>query len=119
MPIKYKKGKVLNDDEKRDSEVHTVKELFHRPRPENSLDILPARTDLGISQVCLKQSAIHALKNVKSAGLETISFEALKSNVETNTKIFSQLYGKIWDRQRGYFRGLLEGHLVKLPKIGS
>ena len=123
MPIRDKEGYLLTDDErKRQRWGEHFRELLNRPRPDNPPDIPPALTDLDISiekpSLVEIENAIRTMKNGKAAGPDAIPPEALKSDVELNAKVLSQLFGKIWDEEE-LPEDFMEGHLIKLPKKGN
>ncbi|VDP04832.1 unnamed protein product [Schistosoma margrebowiei] len=62
--------------------------------------------------------AVRQIKSGKAAGLNNISAEALKSDIEVTTNMLYPLFKKIW-REEQVSMDWKEGHLVKIPKRGD
>jgi endonuclease/exonuclease/phosphatase family metal-dependent hydrolase len=70
----------------------------------------PTRTEI--------RNAIKALKNGKAAGIDNITAEVLKVDVELVADTLKPLFEEIWE-QESFPEDWLEGIIVKLPKKGD
>ena len=120
--VKDKGGKPVPDEEGQKKRwTEHFEELLNRPAPQDPSDIPPANNDLPINcdpptkkEIYL---AIKQLKNGKSAGLHSISAEALKTDTEPSVELLYP-FKKIWEEEQVPSEWT-KGYLIKLPKKGD
>ncbi|VDP34475.1 unnamed protein product [Schistosoma curassoni] len=98
-PVKDKDGRpIIEIQQQRNRWVEYFEELLNRPVPLNTPDIEAAYTDLPIVVNSPTtgdiRMAIRLIKNGKAAGPDSVSAEALKSDVEVTTSMLHLLFGR-------------------------
>ena len=120
--VKDKDGKVLTAEREVINRWKThFEEVLNRPEPEIKAN--PAQNiELNINtdpptEIEVK-SAIQSLKLNKSPGGDQISAEMLLADLNTSTKVLTDLLNKIWKNEK-LPEDWVKGIIIKLPKKGD
>ncbi|VDP75740.1 unnamed protein product [Schistosoma mattheei] len=95
-----------------------LKEFLNRPVPLSLLDIKATQTNLltdYIVPILEISKAIQKTKNVKAAEPNSMSAEALKSDIGVNAKMRHVLFAEIWNGKQ-VVRDWTDRHLIKILK---
>ena len=122
-PLKNKDGSNISTEEERIArwEEH-FREVLNRPEPEVTANIEKSNTFLDIdvsppSELEVRAS-IRNLKNGKACGIDGISAEMLKADLDTSSKILTTFFRSVWD-SNAIPEDWSKGLIVKLPKKGN
>ena len=122
-PVKDKQGKSLTTEREQAARwVEHFKEVLNLPDPEEPANPLEAEIELNIDMQPPTEEevrkAIKATKRGKSPGCDNIHAEMLKADINTATKLFTDLFHSIWDSET-IPDDWNKGMIVKLPKKGD
>ena len=122
--VKDKDGRVLSslEERKRRWKEH-FEEVLNRPQPTNPLEVDEERdTDVNIDTGQIQREeimkAMKKLKNGKSGGIDGITAEIMKADMETSGKYLEKLFTAVWNQEvipSEWNKGLI----VKIPKKGD
>ena len=122
--VKDKEGKVLSsqEDRKRRWKEH-FEEVLNRPQPAYPLEIEEegaAVVEIDTGPIGKEEiiKAMKKLKNGKSGGIDGITAEIMKADMETSTRYLEKLFTSIWNQEvipPEWNKGLI----VKIPKKGD
>ena len=122
-PVKDEDGNIIAS-EKAQAErwVDHFRDVLNRPQPESPANPPPADEDLNIEVNTPNEeevrTAIQALKCGKAPGIDAIHAELLKADIETSTKVLTNLFKNIWEKDTipgDWSKGLI----VRIPKKGD
>ena len=123
--VKDKNGDALTTERNQAARwVQHFQEVLNRPEPDGPANPPPVDDALEINTspptevkvTC--RTAIKAMKSGKAPGIDFIHAEMLKVDIETSTKILTNLFTTIWTKDTipaDWTKGLI----VKLPKKGD
>ena len=121
--VKDKNGKLLTtEDEVKKRWQEHFNEVLNRPAPETAATVAERDHDLDIYEGYITKEEIKkAIKETasgKSAGIDAITTDVLKVDIETAASQLEELFRNIWDQESipGDWR---KGIIVKLPKKGD
>ena len=122
-PVKDKDGNILRTEQEQTTRwVKHFCEVLSFPEPDD-----PANPPLAEDAHNIDTSpptheevkcAIQAMKGGKAAGIDAIHAKMLKADLTTSTKVLTELFRNIWDKETipdDWDKGLI----VKLPKKGN
>ena len=121
--VKDKHGKLLTTEEevKKRWEEHFC-EVLNRPVPETTAVIEDNAEELDISVAYITKDEIKlAIKETasgKSAGIDAITAEVLKVDLETAATMLEEIFRSIWDKET-IPDDWKKGIIIKLPKKGD
>ena len=121
--VKDKSGKLLTTEEevKKRWEEHFC-EILNRPVPETAAVIEDSNEVLEISDAYITKEEIkRAIKETasgKSAGIDAVTAEVLKVDLETAASTLEEIFRCIWDKE-SVPDDWKKGIIVKLPKKGD
>ena len=121
-PVRNKEGQILTTEtEQAERWVQHFTEVLNQPDPEILADPIPSvELDIDCSLPKEKEvkAAIKRMKNNKAPGIDTLQAELLKVDINTSSKIITNLFKKIWEKEEvpeDWDKGLI----FKLPKKGD
>ena len=122
--LKDREGKLLSkEDEVRKRWQEHFMEVLNRPDPETVAEVLD---DSDISEQIEERpvtkleikNAIKDMKNGKAAGIDNITVEMMKADIDTTVNVLHDLLRLIWEEER-IPEDWCKGLIVKLPKKGD
>ena len=122
--IRSKDGRMLSKEEEIKSRwKQHFEEVLNRPAPVQTPEInvnVPEDEDIESGFVTKEEikAAIRATQNGKSAGVDEVVVELLKSDLETAAKVLEKLYQRVWNEEE-VPEDWKKGLIVKLPKKGN
>jgi hypothetical protein len=122
-PVKDKQGNTIStESEQADRWVQHFREVLNRPEPVEPANPEPADQmldiDTGQPTEAEVTAAIQAMKSGKAAGIDSIHAEMMKADIDTSTKVLTNLFSKVWSEETipsDWCKGLI----VKVPKKGN
>ena len=110
MPVKDKQDKViLIEREQAARWKQHFQKVLNQPDPAESADPPPSEVNLDIEtkppSTAEVSSAIENLKNGKAPGIDSLQAELLKADVCTSTRLLTDLFHKIWEKEEVRDRG--------------
>uniref|UniRef100_A0A183KHM9 GTP pyrophosphokinase n=1 Tax=Schistosoma curassoni TaxID=6186 RepID=A0A183KHM9_9TREM len=117
-PVKEKEGKQITEiQEQRNRWVEQFEEILNRPANPPNIEAAPIDFPTNVNPPTIREIriAIRQIKSGKAVGLDNISAEDLKSDIEVTTNMLHLLFKKIWEEEQ-MTMDWKEGHLVKIPK---
>ena len=123
VPTKDKRGRIIaTEKEKAERWVEHFQEVLNRPEPLVTAEIEVSVEDPHFITTAPSEeeirSAIKAMKSGKAAGIDGIHAEMLKADIDIATKVFTNLFSKIWEKEN-IPEDWAKGLIVKLPKKGD
>lgn len=123
IPCKSKDGKVLTSESQ---QLERWTEHFREILNIDHQNVIPnieqfgEELDIDIEEVSREEirKAILKLKNGKSPGLDAITAEMIKADMETSTTVFYKLFQHIW-KHNTIPKDWAKGLIIKLPKKGD
>ena len=121
--VKDKNGNALTTERNQAARwVQHFQEVLNRPESDGPANPPPADDVLEINTSPLTEvevrTAIKAMKSGKAPGIDSIHAEMLKVDIETSTKILTNLFTAIWTKDT-ISADWTKGLIVKLPKKGD
>ena len=121
--MKGKDGSIIaTKREQADTWVEHFCEVLNHPQPDEPADPPPESDDLNIDTrpptEAEVKNAVKAMKSGKATGIDSIHAEMLKGNLSTATRVFTELFESIWDKETipsDWAKGLI----IDLPKKGN
>ncbi|CAG2254605.1 unnamed protein product [Mytilus edulis] len=105
-PVLSKNGEVLtSESQKLERWAEHFREVLNREPPDKpaQFDNTEDKIEIDISEEKIElgeiKKALCKLKNSKSAGVDNISAELLKADVETTASILQTLFSRIWEEE--------------------
>lgn len=106
--------------------LNTSKKLYYRDDPRNPItEDDECTTDVAIHEITTNEAtvdevraAIKKLQNRKSLGVDSITAELLKADVDFSTEKIHQLMCKVWKHEQ-IPKDWSKGLIIKLPKKGN
>ena len=122
-PVKGKNGSTITTErEQADRWVEYFCEVLNHPQPDEPADPPPVPDDLNIDTSppteATVRNAIKAMKSGKAPGVDSIHAEMLKADLCTATRVLTNLFDTIWDKDTipsDWGKGLI----IKIPKKGN
>lgn len=121
--IRDKDGNALTNENKIRSRWHEhFSEVLNRDPPKEEAEIEPgeenSRIETGPVDTHEIKNAIKKLKNNKAPGIDNITSELLKADIDTTAQWLKKLYDEIWEKEETPSEWA-KGILVTLPKKGD
>ena len=119
-PVKGKDGSTITTErEQADRWVEYFCDVLNHPQPDEPADPPPVPDDLNIDTSppteAEVKNAIKAMKSGKAPGVDSIHAEMLKADLSTATRVLTNLFDTIWDKEtipNDWGKGLI----IKIPK---
>ena len=98
-------------------------EVLNRPDPETVAEVVDVsdindEIEQGLVTKLEIKNAIKDVKNGKAAGIENITLEMMKADIDTTVDVLHDLLSLIWEEER-IPEDWCKGLIVKLPKKGD
>ena len=122
--VKDREGKLLSrEDEVQKRWQENFIEVLNRPDPETVAEVVDDRvineeTEEGPVTKLEIKNAIKDVKNGKVAGIDKITVEMMKADIDTTVDVLHDVLGLIWKEER-IPEDWCKGLIVKLPKKGD
>ena len=121
--VKGKDGSIITTErEQADRWVEYFCEVLNHSQPDEPADPPPVTDDLNIDTSppteAEVRNAIKAMKSGKAPGVNSIHTEMLKADLSTATRVLTNLFDTIWDKETipsDWGKGLI----IKIPKKGN
>ena len=122
-PVKGKDGSTITTErEQADRWVDYFCEVLNHPQPDEPADPPPVPDDLNIDTSppteAEVRNAIKAMKSGKAPGVDSIHAEMLKADLSTATRVLTNLFDTIWDKET-IPSDCGKGLIIKIPKKGN
>ena len=122
--VKDREGKLLSkEDEVRKRWQEHFMEVLNRPDPETVAEVVDdsdnnKEIEQGPVTKLEIKNAIKDMKNGKAAGIDKITVEMMKADIDTAVYVLHDLLSLIWEEER-ISEDWCKGLIVKLPKKGD
>ena len=122
-PVKGNDGSTITTErEQADRWVEYFCDVLNHPQSNEPADPPPVPDDLNIDTrpptEAEVKNAIKAMKSGKAPGVDSIHAEMLKADLSTATRVLTNLFDTIWDKETipsDWAKGLI----IKIPKKGN